>query len=41
MLARVLAATSALLLSYFFSGPALAQYPTRPIRLIVPAAPAA
>jgi tripartite-type tricarboxylate transporter receptor subunit TctC len=39
MLARVLAATSALLLAHLFSGPALAQYPTRPIRLIVPAAP--
>jgi tripartite-type tricarboxylate transporter receptor subunit TctC len=39
MLARVLAATSALLLAHLFSAQALAQYPTRPIRLIVPAAP--
>src|ERR1051325_9139121 len=36
---RVLAVTFALLLAHLLGGDALAQYPTRPIRLIVPAAP--
>src|SRR6185436_17595628 len=36
---RVLAVTFALLLAHLLGGEALAQYPTRPIRLIVPAAP--
>src|SRR5262245_59370077 len=39
MLARVLAVSFALLLTHLFSGEAIAQYPNRPIRLIVPAAP--
>ena len=39
MLARVLAVAFALLLAHLYSEEALAQYPARPIRLIVPAAP--
>ena len=39
MLARVLAVAFALLLAHLFTEEAIAQYPTRPIRLIVPAAP--
>jgi tripartite-type tricarboxylate transporter receptor subunit TctC len=36
---RVIAATLVLVLTYFLAGEASAQYPNRPIRLIVPAAP--
>ena len=36
---RAIAATLVILLTYFLAGEASAQYPNRPIRLIVPAAP--
>src|SRR4051812_16875522 len=39
MVARGVAVAFALLLAHFLSDEAIAQYPTRPIRLIVPAAP--